>query len=262
MRQPRMQGQGRRASVRRVLALVVAVGIVFAMTTPANALEVVTKVRVARVEILSGGKARVTFRVTCPAYAYQVHEATVYVGQADSLPSPSPAGSTTFSDNVICDGTTQRLVKTVLSTTGRPFDPSLPAFARLDLALSSETDPYPGYFHANDWARFLPGGAREADVTIERVWVNDRGWVKTRFTYYCPTGQVFDEDDDDIIEIQWGQFLPTHAVGHGETLWSDLICDGTPHTLLKSEGGGYSPAYPVEVDVRASSRLQIVVLPQ
>ena len=260
MRQPRMQGQGR-TSVRRILAIVAAVGIVVVMTTPANALEVVTKVRVARVEILSGGNARVTFRVTCPAYDYQVHQATVHVGQSNPG-HPSPSASTTFSEDVVCDGTTRRLVKTLVSTTGQPFGPSLYTSARLALVLSSESDPYPGYFHADDVARFLPSGAREADVTIERVWVNDRGWVKTRFTYYCPTGQVFDENDDDTIEIVWGQSQPTQDVVIGEGLWSDLVCDGTPHTIVKSEGGGFSPAYPVVVDVHAGSFFQIVVLPQ
>ena len=261
--------KARTSTARRILILALSIGVLLAITSPAQgALNVLSKVRIASLQVFDDGRARIAFEYTCPDYDYEALETIAAVGQVKPG-GLHPGASIPFGDEVVCDGTTQRLVKTLRSTSGEPYDPALSSSAAVSFSISSDSDPWPGrlYGSAND--RFLPGGARlHFDIRFRRVWVNDLGHVKTRFTYTCPTGTVYDEEDLDTVKIRWGQVTsegqPGGGIGQSRTLAYDLVCDDTMHTVVKSSADDtlFSPAFPihVSVDLRAASR-RLSVLP-
>lgn len=248
--------------MRRALTLALSIGMILAMTSPAHALDVLTKVRIAGVQVFDDGRARVAFEYICPGgYDYHALITDARVSQ------PGGAGaSTSFNDEVVCDGTTHRLVKTLRSTTGEPFVSSHLTRIFFDLVLMADSAPWPGALSARENVSFAPGGARLAfDVNFRRVWVSDLGKVKTRFTYKCPTGVVYDEGDVDTVEIKWFQTQPGAGdIGNQEDLVSDLVCDDTLHTVVKSESNqpSYSPAFPIRVQIDFGITQGLTVLPE
>ena len=236
----------RTSNVRRTLILALAVGMLLGMMSPAQAaLNVLSKARIVSLQVFDDGRARFSFEYTCPDYDYQVLEAWAAVSQ---FPGVQPSANITFNDEVVCDGTAQRLVKTLRSTSSEP-NPALRTSSGVRLSIRSDSDPWPGTLDSMATARFASGGAREHfDIRVRRVWVNDLDNVKTRFTYTCPTGAGFDEEDADNVEIRWSQTTsegqPGGGAGQSETLWNVLVCDDTMHTVVMSDNDRlFSPSF-------------------
>lgn len=246
--------------MRRILVLALVVGLLHAITSPAQgALNVLSKARIASVQIFDDGRARVVAEYTCPNYDYHADDPTSFWISQPSAPGTSGGGSSAtipFSDEIVCDGTIQRLVKTVRSASAYPFDPTRPSRANIHLWLHSDSDPWPGldYIAAQDLVGFMPGGASDGyDLKFRRVWINDLGTLKTRLTYACPTGVVYDEDDIDILFISWAQHhdgpRPGTGVSGSDHLVGDLTCDDTPHTIVTSTRvPGFLPELPIQVE--------------
>jgi hypothetical protein len=170
----------------------------------------------------------------------------------------------------MCDGTEQRLVKTLRSTTSAPFNPALRTGAGVRFRIRSDSDPWQGDLHATDSTQFENVATRvHYDVQFRRVWVNDLGRVKTRLTYVCPTGVVYDRDDIDTVWIAWSQTHdetanpPAYGASNSDNL-EDVVCDDTVHTIVKSSSHtDFLPGLPIVVEWEAKGFVRVrTVLPE
>ncbi len=240
--------------MRRILA-VMSVGLFLAMATPAVALDTLIDARFDSVRLTPNGSIRVALEYSCPEGYQEPGESWFYVMQ--QVGAGEGQFDQTFGDSIVCDGNTQTVVRKFPPLEGRPWDPTLFTVVEMNLVVRVNDDPV-STLQGMEVDTFRLHGLEEAtrpgDIHINRVRMNERGALVVTMTYRCPKGWFVDvEDDSDWAELSISQGDPSTGsyLNLGAPLGEDILCDGTPTTLVnRIEGArqaGLSADLPTQI---------------
>jgi hypothetical protein len=255
---------GAAARVRRpmrVLALLLVAG-ACVIPAAAQASQALVDVRHLHVRWMDNSGVRVAFAYRCPGgYGYRpVGPPGTELLVSQFQPSEVYSQKTYRSD-VVCDGTTRRVVRNVRPPAGERFLPAYLLHVDVDLNVRSPSAPYPGILSGRefDTVSISSSGTATlaADMRLGQVRASQSGRrIVVGVSYHCPNGWFVDvQDDVDWADISGGQDRTGASdVGFWAPLGDDVVCDGTEHTIVKRinpQGGArWSPSLPVELQAK------------
>ena len=206
------------------------------------------------VRLTHSGSVRVELEYLCPEGYHEAGESWFYVTQ--QVGPGEGRFDETFRAAIVCDGTTQTLIRKFPPLEGQPWDSKYLPIIEMNLVVRADADP-DRTLQAIEIDTFSLHGLDEAtlrgDIHITRVRMNDRGALVVRMTYRCPAGWFVNvEDDSDWATLTVRQDGPGwDDVDAWLPLGDDIACDGTLKTLVKRFEGlrqaGLSSAPPVQI---------------